>query len=62
MKEDEGTYVCQGGECKIQLPPKPIGYLNIPYVATHVSVFTKISWFKKKMLKYFFGITYEKAE
>lgn len=44
----------------IKLPPKPIGYLNMPYISQHIVVFTKISWFKKKMLKYFFGIIYEK--
>ena len=60
MKKEVGTYVCQDGVCNIKLPPKPIGYLNVPYISQHVAVFTKISWFKKKMLKYFFGIIYEK--
>ena len=50
MKKEVGTYVYQGG-----------AYLNMPYISQHIAVFTKISWFKKKMLKYFFGITYEKA-
>ena len=53
MEEEVGTYVCQGEECKIELLPKPIGYLNMPYISQHIAVFTKISWFKKKMLKYF---------
>lgn len=61
MEEEVGTYVCQGEECKVELLQKPIGYLNMPYISQHIAVFTKISWFKKKMLKYFFGITYEKA-
>ena len=61
MEEEVGTYVCQGEECNIKLTQKPIGYLKVPYISQHISVFTKISWFKKKMLKYFFGITYEKA-
>ena len=61
MEEEVGTYACQGGAYSIKLPPKPIGYLNVPYISQHIAVFTKISWFKKKMLKYFFGITYEKA-
>lgn len=61
MEEEVGTYVCQDGVCNIKLPPKPIGYLNVPYISQHISVFSEISWFKKKMLKYFFGITYEKA-
>ena len=61
MEEEVGTYVCQGEKCNIKLPPKPIGYLKVPYISLNVSVFTKISWFKKKMLKYFFGIAYEKA-
>ena len=60
MEEEVGTYVCQGEECNIKLTPKPIGYLKVPYISQHISVFTKISWFKKKMLKYFFGIIYEK--
>ena len=60
MEEEVGTYVCQGGAYSIKLPPKPIGYLKVPYTSLNVSVFTKISWFKKKMLKYFFGIIYEK--
>ena len=61
MKEEVGTYVYQGGAYIIKLPPKPIGYLNVPCISQHISVFSEISWFKKKMLKYFFGITYEKA-
>ena len=61
MEEEVGTYVCQDGVCNIKLPPNPIGYLNVPYISQHISVFSEISWFKKKMLKYFFGITYEKA-
>lgn len=61
MKKEIETYVYQGGEYIIKLPTKPIGYLNVPYISQHIAVFTKISWFKKKMLKYFFGITYEKA-
>ena len=61
MEEEVGTYVCQGGAYIIKLPSKPIGYLNVPYISQHISVFSEISWFKKKMLKYFFGITYEKA-
>ena len=61
MKKDIGIYVYQGEECKVELLPKPIGYLKLPYTSLNVSVFNKISWFKKKMLKYFFGITYEKA-
>ena len=61
MEEEVGTYVCQGETYIIKLPPKPIGYLKVPYISLNVSVFTKISWFKKKMLKYFFGIIYEKA-
>ena len=61
MEEEVGTYVCQDVVCNIKLPPNPIGYLNVPYISQHIAVFTKISWFKKKMLKYFFGITYEKA-
>ena len=61
MEEEVETCVCQGGAYSIKLPPKPIGYLKVPYISQHISVFTKISWFKKKMLKYFFGITYEKA-
>lgn len=60
MEEEVGTYVCQGGEYSIKLQPKPIGYLNMPYISLRISVFSKISWFKKKMLKYFFGIIYEK--
>ena len=60
MEEEVGTYVCQDGVCNIKLPPKPIGYLNVPYISQHIAVFSEISWFKKKMLKYFFGITYEK--
>ena len=51
MKKEVGTYVYQGGAYIIKLPPKPIGYLNVPYISQHVAVFTKISWFKKKMLK-----------
>ena len=54
MEEEVGTYVCQDGVCNIKLPPKPIGYLNVPYISQHISVFSEISWFKKKMLKYFF--------
>ena len=54
MKKDIGIYFYQGEECKVELPPKPIGYLNMPYISQHIVVFTKISWFKKKMLKYFF--------
>ena len=61
MEEEVGTYVCQDRAYSIKLPPKPIGYLNVPYMPQHISVFSEISWFKKKMLKYFFGITYEKA-
>ena len=61
MEEEVGTYVCQDGVCNIKLPPNPIGYLNVPYISQHITVFSEISWFKKKMLKYFFGITYEKA-
>ena len=61
MEEEVGTYVCQGEAYSIKLPPKPIGYLKAPYISQHISVFSEISWFKKKMLKYFFGITYEKA-
>ena len=53
MEEEVGTYVCQGGAYIIKLPPKPIGYLNVHYISRHIAVFTKISWFKKKMLKYF---------
>ena len=60
MEEEVGTYVCQCEAYIIKLPPKPSGYLNVPYISQHIAVFTKISWFKKKMLKYFFGITYEK--
>ena len=60
MEEEVGTYVCQGEAYIIKLSPKPIGYLNVPYISQHIAVFTKISWFKKMMLKYFFGITYEK--
>ena len=56
MKKEIETYVYQGGEYIIKLPTKPIGYLNVPYISQHIAVFTKISWFKKKMLKYFFGI------
>ena len=54
MEEEVGTYVCQDGAYSIKLPPKPIGYLNMPYISQHISVFSEISWFKKKMLKYFF--------
>ena len=61
MEEKVGTYVCQDGVCNIKLPPNPIGYLNVPYISQHIAVFSEISWFKKKMLKYFFGIIYEKA-
>ena len=60
MEEEVGTYVCQDGVCNIKLPPNPIGYLNVPYISQHIAVFSEISWFKKKMLKYFFGIIYEK--
>ena len=61
MEEEVGAYVCQDRVYSIKLPPKPIGYLKVPYISQHIAVFTKISWFKKKMLKYFFGIIYEKA-
>ena len=54
MEEEVGTYVCQGEAYSIKLPPKPIGYLKAPYISQHIAVFTTISWFKKKMLKYFF--------
>ena len=60
MEEEVGTYVCQDWVCNIKLPPNPIGYLNVPYISQHIAVFSEISWFKKKMLKYFFGIIYEK--
>ena len=43
MKEEVGTYACQSEECKVELPPKPIGCLNVPYISQHIAVFSEIS-------------------
>ena len=44
MKKEVGTYVCQQGRTYIiKLPPKQIGYLNVPYISQHISGFSEIS-------------------
>jgi len=40
--------------------PKPIGYLEHKPTKSMISVYTPISWFKKFMMRWCFGLTYHK--
>lgn len=40
--------------------PKPIGYLEHKHTKSMISVYTTISWFKKFMMRWCFGLTYHK--
>ena len=41
-------------------PPKPIGYLYHPATQTTIAVFGKINKFQRWMIKFCFGLRYEK--
>lgn len=42
--------------------PKEIGVLHIPYTNITISVYRHIGWFKKRMIKWCFGLEYRSLE
>lgn len=47
------------GSCKIAVPT-PIDYLEHEPTKAQISVYSKIGWFKRLMLKWCFGLRYVK--
>ena len=45
---------------KVQTPPKPIGYLEHEESKTRIPVFKYIGWFRRCMLRWCFGVKYNK--
>lgn len=46
----------------VQTPPKPIGYLEHEESKTRISVFKHIGWFHRCMLRWCFGVKYNKED
>ena len=46
----------------VQTPPKPIGYLEHEESKTRIPVFKRIGWFHRCMLRWCFGVKYNKEE
>ena len=44
---------------KIQMPPEPIGYLEHEESMTRIPVFKCIGWFRRRMLRWCFGLKYK---
>ena len=42
--------------------PQPIGYLNHKTTHSRFPVYHKISWFKKLMFNWFFGLKYDEEK
>lgn len=49
------------GSCRIVVPT-PIGYLEHEPTKAQISVYSKIRWFKRLMLKWCFGLKYVKRD
>jgi len=47
---------------KVQTPPKPIGYLEHEESKTRIPVFKHIGWFRRCMLRWCFGVKYNKED
>lgn len=47
---------------KVQIPPKPIGYLEHEESMTRIPVFKRIGWFRRRMLRWCFGVKYIKED
>lgn len=47
---------------KVQTPPKPIGYLEHEESKTRIPVFKRIGWFRRRMLRWCFGVKYIKED
>jgi hypothetical protein len=48
--------------CTVQTPPKPIGYLEHEESKTRIPVFKRIGWFHRCMLRWCFGVKYNKED
>lgn len=48
-------------ESILKQPPMPIAYLVHEPTMTSISVYKPINWFQRVMIKWFFGLKYEKA-
>jgi len=48
--------------CTVQTPPKPIGYLEHEESMTRIAVFKRIGWFRRRMLRWCFGVKYIKED
>ena len=48
--------------CMVQIPPKPIGYLEHEETKTRIPVFKRIGWFHRCMLRWCFGVKYTKED
>ena len=46
----------------VQTPPKPIGYLEHEESKTRIQVFKHIGWFRRCMLRWCFGVKYNKED
>ena len=46
----------------VQTPPKPIGYLEHEESKTRIAVFKHIGWFRRCMLRWCFGVKYNKED
>ena len=49
-------------DCRIQTPPTPIGYLELEEAMTRIPVFKRIGWFRRMMLRWAFGLKYNKED
>ncbi len=47
---------------KVQTPPKPIGFLEHEESMTRIPVFKRIGWFHRCMLRWCFGVKYNKED
>lgn len=47
---------------KVQTLPKPIGYLEHEESMTRIPVFKRIGWFRRRMLRWCFGVKYIKED
>lgn len=48
--------------CMVQILPKPIGYLEHKESKTRIPVFQHIGWFHRCMLRWCFGVKYNKED
>ncbi len=49
-------------DCMVQILPKPIGYLEHKESKTRIPVFQHIGWFHRCMLRWCFGVKYNKED